>query len=225
MKKKILLGIVPVMASAAIIAGGYAAWVFTTNDSVKGQVGVSVTAESNGVTAGTFSVAGINKYNLVKGQEAGVEKTWTGDNYGLVLDQTANEINTTGESAHFENNLSITYEFLDSIKTSDSNSYSFTFTLSLEISSSLLNYVSFSYDNVTIEKEDVEGESAVKTIKTVSNYEYSGSDYELFNTATKAIEVSYVNEPKSSDELAAMKQAIDGATIEFTATAVATLKA
>lgn len=197
------------MASSAIVAGGYAAWVFGTTDTKDSTATISVTDENTAASAGSFVVTGLGASE---------------NNYELVLDQVATELNTSAEGAHFINTLNITFDFAESVVSNytDNNGaydYKYNFTLNLEVSKTLLDYVSISYGDTTIAASDVEASAttATKAIVSTSDYIYAGTDYVLFDSSAKNLTVTYVNEPTSSTELEAMKTSLSGSEIKFIA--------
>lgn len=193
MKRRFMLGVLPVLASASLIASGYAAWIFSTTGSQASTINAELTGTSEGnVTVGSFATSL--------------------DSYKLVLDQTAgNNGNTTSTGVHFDGIGSVKFNYgMDATASETSmSSYNFTWTVSFTVNTNLAEYVSFTYNGQTLTY--TEGKSQDFTLTSTWTKDGSFTIYDS-SDSTLLLTPSYATgkEPGKLADYNTMKTAIFG---------------
>lgn len=198
MKKFVLAFGIPVLAVASLIGSGYATWYFNN----------TVNPDSKDITV-----------EPKEKKVVGAKFQQQGENIKLVLDQTDKTDDGMPHDrmgVHFEGTFSESLIADDgNDETNDDkfvNGTSYEITTTITIPSEVATYVNFTFDGNTSSTTNL-------TLKKVSTFvvEDNQKTHDFFkishDTSNTDVTVTYAQEPSTSDEYDAMKNAVSGKTI------------
>lgn len=169
--KKRYFGLLPIVASLSLVAGGFASWIFSVAGNTSTTAGLDVIT-----TTADGEISKLGKFTV------------TNSDYNLDLDQVATTDNSTGKGANFTGSLSIVWTFAADDATADEktytnvNKFNYEFSIKFTVNSTLYSYVDLSFSGTTLSADNNTKTTTISTSTTTITS--SNAEQTLFNSAS-----------------------------------------